>query len=266
MSSGIYKFQNTITNEVYIGQSVELEARYIRHRRDWIHGTTDFYQAIQQYGWNNFSYEVIEQCDSSQLNEREQYWIEYYDSYHNGYNMNRGGSRPNSINHNLIYDLFDTGYTPKEIAEKMSIGISTVYQSLNCYSPYLEQRPLNQYTIYQYDLQGLYLSEWSSCKEAGRVLNIDPAAIGKVLSGQRNSAGGFMWSKEKSITIKPVQKTSIPKIIYQYDLNNNFIKSFNSIAEAADEVHGDRSAIRRAACQGLKRSAYGFRWSFVNIV
>jgi hypothetical protein len=65
----------------------------------------------------------------------------------------------------------------------MSIGISTVYQSLNCYSPYLEQRPLNQYTIYQYDLQGLYLSEWSSCKEAGRVLNIDPAAIGKVLSG-----------------------------------------------------------------------------------
>lgn len=263
MSIGIYKFQNNITNEVYIGQSVELEARYIRHKRDWLNGTTDFYQAIQQYGWDCFSYEVIEYCDISELNEREQYWIKYYDSYYNGYNMNKGGSRPNSINHNLIYELFDNNYTPKQIADKMGIGLSTVYQSLNCYAPYLKQHNINSNVIYQYDLQGKFIDEWNSCKEAGRILNIDSASIGKVLDGQRNSAGGFLWSKEKAISIDPIRKTSIPKVIYQYDLNKNFIKSFNSIAEAAKEVCGDSSAIRRAASQGLSHSAYGFRWSFV---
>ena len=54
-------------------------------------------------------------------------------------------------------------------------------------------------------------------------------------------------------------------MVYQYDLKNNFIKSFNSVSEASEIVHGDASAIRRAAKQGLSRSAYGYRWSYVYI-
>ena len=99
MSIGIYKFQNLITQEVYIGQSINLEARYQRHKRDWVNGTTNFYKAIQKYGWNNFSYEVIENCLETELNEKEQFWVNYYDSYNNGYNMTLGGSNQHSVNH-----------------------------------------------------------------------------------------------------------------------------------------------------------------------
>lgn len=265
MSIGIYKFQNLITQEVYIGQSINLEARYQRHKRDWVNGTTNFYKAIQKYGWNNFSYEVIENCLETELNEKEQFWVNYYDSYNNGYNMTLGGSNQHSVSHQKIYELYDNGMSPIQIAKKLKIGTSTVYQSLNSYLPYINQERDLNYTIYQYDLEGNYIQSWNSCKEAGNNLNICASTIGKAISGKRKSAGGFQWNKQKFSKISPLLKTSLPKIVYQYDLKNNFIKSFNSVSEASEIIHGDASAIRRAARQGLSRSAYGYRWSYVYI-
>lgn len=49
------------------------------------------YRAFNRYGIQNFSIEQIEECDNSLLNEREVYWIKYYDSFNNGYNMTLGG-------------------------------------------------------------------------------------------------------------------------------------------------------------------------------
>ena len=155
--------------------------------------------------------------------------------------------------------------SPIQIAKKLKIGTSTVYQSLNSYLPYINQERDLNYTIYQYDLEGNYIQSWNSCKEAGNNLNICASTIGKAISGKRKSAGGFQWNKQKFSKISPLLKTSLPKIVYQYDLKNNFIKSFNSVSEASEIIHGDASAIRRAARQGLSRSAYGYRWSYVYI-
>lgn len=98
---GIYKFQNNINKKVYIGQSIRLEARYRGHYNNYKNSNlkdyqTKFYRALRKYGFDNFSYEIIEQSDfftKDELNEKEQYWIAYYDSYHNGYNSNCGGDR-----------------------------------------------------------------------------------------------------------------------------------------------------------------------------
>jgi len=49
------------------------------------------YKAFNKYGIENFTFEEIEQVDNSILDEREKYWIEYYDSYFNGYNSTLGG-------------------------------------------------------------------------------------------------------------------------------------------------------------------------------
>lgn len=90
---GIYKIENLITHHVYIGQSVDIITRWRRHKDDCKKGEKDYplYQAIRKYGIENFSFEVIEECLRSQLDEREQYWIKYYDSYYNGYNQTLGG-------------------------------------------------------------------------------------------------------------------------------------------------------------------------------
>ena len=86
---GIYKVTNKINGKVYIGQSVDIGRRWRQHMtaEDDIY----FHKAIQKYGVENFEWEVIEQCKKSELDEREIYWIEYYDSYNKGYNCTKGG-------------------------------------------------------------------------------------------------------------------------------------------------------------------------------
>ena len=264
MTSGIYKFQNLITQEVYIGQSVDIQERYKHHQREWLNGTTKLYQAIQQYGWDNFSHEIVEYCSIDQLNERERYWIDYYDSWHNGYNHNRGGSNKNSIDRQQIYDLYDEGLEPKEIAIKLDIGLSTTYQILNTYEPFVNKQEGNsdKFVIYQYSLTGEFIKKWSSCKEVQRELGISACSIGKVISGKRNSAGGYIWSKNPNLILQEKIQTSLPKTIYQYSLTGEYLAEFNSLAEASRAVSGYSSAIRRASNEGLNRSAYGYRWSF----
>lgn len=48
-------------------------------------------QAFEKYGKENFSVELIEEVPNSQLNDKEIYWIKYYNSYYYGYNMTPGG-------------------------------------------------------------------------------------------------------------------------------------------------------------------------------
>ena len=86
---GIYKVTNKINGKVYIGQSVDIGKRWRQHMtaEDDIY----FHKAIQKYGVENFEWEVIEQCKKKDLDEREIYWIEYYDSFNKGYNCTKGG-------------------------------------------------------------------------------------------------------------------------------------------------------------------------------
>ena len=86
---GIYKVTNKINGKVYIGQSVDIGRRWRQHMTAEV--DTYFHKAIQKYGVENFEWEVIEQCKKKDLDEREIYWIEYYDSFNKGYNRTKGG-------------------------------------------------------------------------------------------------------------------------------------------------------------------------------
>ena len=86
---GIYKVTNKINGKVYIGQSADIGRRWRQHMT--AEDDTYFHKAIQKYGVENFKWEVIEQCKKKDLDEREIYWIEYYDSFNKGYNCTKGG-------------------------------------------------------------------------------------------------------------------------------------------------------------------------------
>lgn len=100
---GIYKITNNINNKNYIGQSVDIEKRWKDHKTkyNWERENKKIlYLAFQKYGLENFSFSVIEECSIDQLNEREKYWIQYYNSYNgNGYNMTSGGESNGEDNH-----------------------------------------------------------------------------------------------------------------------------------------------------------------------
>lgn len=95
---GIYIIKNKINDLVYIGQSVDCQRRWFSHKYsaqtiDAQDHKTKIHLAMYKLGIENFYYEILEECDYNILNERETYWISFYDSYHNGYNSTPGGDQ-----------------------------------------------------------------------------------------------------------------------------------------------------------------------------
>lgn len=85
---GIYKITNQVNQKVYIGQSNDIKRRWSEHRSKYKIKNTELYQAMREFGIEKFTFEAIEECELSELNKREKYWINFYDSLNNGYNMN----------------------------------------------------------------------------------------------------------------------------------------------------------------------------------
>ena len=101
---GIYKFENKINGKIYIGQSINIEKRYKEHFYAHTNPNdkgynTKFYRALRKYGSENFTFEIIEK-DIEDLNSREEYWVQYYNSYKAGYNSNLGGDKVTENNEN----------------------------------------------------------------------------------------------------------------------------------------------------------------------
>lgn len=88
---GIYKITNKLNNKIYIGQSNNIQRRFSEHQTKGSISRIPVDVAIQKYGKENFSFEVIEECPLNELNEKESYWINYYNSITDGYNCSIGG-------------------------------------------------------------------------------------------------------------------------------------------------------------------------------
>lgn len=90
---GIYKITKISNGKSYIGQSNDIQRRFKEHQQKGASSRIPLDIAIQKYGISAFTYEVLEECPLNKLNEREQYWIAYYDTCNNGYNCSIGGEQ-----------------------------------------------------------------------------------------------------------------------------------------------------------------------------
>lgn len=92
--TGIYKITNQITGECYIGQAVSIQDRWKEHAKYGLGIDTPdgnkLYKNMQQYGLQNFSWEVLEECNKTQLDEKEAYYINIYQSKDFGLNTLAG--------------------------------------------------------------------------------------------------------------------------------------------------------------------------------
>lgn len=93
MSCGIYKITNLVNNKVYIGQSINIEKRWANEKSNSKRKNgKKLSEAFTQYGIENFSFEILEECPQEKLNEKEKYYISFYNSVEDGYNTTLGGS------------------------------------------------------------------------------------------------------------------------------------------------------------------------------
>ena len=91
---GIYKITNIVNNKSYIGISTDIEDRWCQHKSQYNwqrEKNKTLYQAFQKHGLENFTFEVLEECKITELSEKEKYYVNKYDTYHNGYNETAGG-------------------------------------------------------------------------------------------------------------------------------------------------------------------------------
>ena len=88
---GIYRITNKTNHKIYIGQSRDIRERMIQHVKSALEigsiAKTNLYKAMKEENIDNFTFEIIEECNLNELNDKEKYWIQFFQSNIYGYNM-----------------------------------------------------------------------------------------------------------------------------------------------------------------------------------
>ena len=229
MISGIYKITNKLNGHFYIGQSVNIQARFREHHFSGKHiedkdHNTPIHLAIYKYGWENFETEILEECSKDLLNEREIYWIEKLSATKNGnYNILLGGQ-----------DRIKFYEKPIEI----------------------------------YDLNGQYVRTVKSAAEAAKELGVSRDFVYQVLYKQRPTCGGHQLKfveDKKSVIKKFISRQGGSIAVNQiHPVTNEILATYISAAEASRVTGIDSSAITKV-CKGKLKTTKGYKWAYAEV-
>ena len=218
MNGFIYKITNNINGKCYIGKTTKtIEERFKEHLKESsLERAKDrpLYRAIQKYGKENFSIEMIEIVPLDFLSEKECYWIGYYHSYGDGYNATLGGDGKVLYDYDLIADMIKEKQSAKEIMEKIGCCRDLIRDiakklDLEVFVPetklQIEMKNSSK-KIKQFDLSRNYLRSFNSAAEAGKWLVSNGYAknytggvrshILDVCNRKRKTAYKFLWEFE----------------------------------------------------------------------
>ena len=121
-------------------------------------------------------------------------------------------------------------------------------------------------TVYQYDMNGNIIKVWRSASDIQRELGYNSRTISSCCNKTQYSHKGFVWSFNKIDEFNPNDYINPfgPKIVYQYDLNYNLIKKWDSITIAAKQNKTSTSSIS-GCCKGKYKTCKGYIWSYTEI-
>jgi hypothetical protein len=237
----IYKITNVLDGKVYIGQTMrKFEDRKKEHLKSFKDNKsqTVLIKAVLKHGVDNFNFEVVEECNNDQIDEKEIYYIKQYNSKApNGYNVRSGGrEKLNTTNSNR----------------------------------HTVAKP-----VYQYTIEGDFIKEFKSASQAALELNIHNTTISQCCRGERLSTGGFIWSRKKVDNFNNIEKIKIyhnrslennivtyVKNIYQFDLNGTLLNKYSSVKDASLATNISEQAIYKCLSKKNKISKRMYKWSY----
>lgn len=190
----IYIITNSINSKVYIGQTTQsLKDRWYGHcRKACSKNEADMHikRAILKYGKENFSINEIEKCKIEELDEKEIYYINLYNSYKNGYNRTKGGksgAKPLKLSQEQqesCIELYRLGFSLRELARKFNVNKATIKHMLEINN--LSIRTTRTYKLSQEDrLRIIEESFYISRKEIMSKWNISKSYLSQLLNGKR---------------------------------------------------------------------------------
>ena len=193
MRGFIYKITNKINSKSYIGQTIQnVKERFYQHCATKCNKAVSnmaIHRAIKKYGKSNFTVEVIEEIDSTNLNDRERYWIRYYDSYNNGYNSTKGGQDGIKLFKNLdtesIVREYKSGKSLREIGRLFNVDKQTIKDLLVRNN--INLRTTRTYKLSQKDREDIIkdLSLGLSRKEIISKWHISKGYLSQLINGYR---------------------------------------------------------------------------------
>ena len=205
----IYKITNDINNKIQVGKTeYSIDKRFKEHCRDSRKKQCEnrpLYRAINKYGIEHFHIELVEETDIPE--EREVYWIKYFNSYFDGYNATLGGDGKVTLDYDLVIDTYQKLQNVTLTANELNIASSTVTyilkgKNIPIVSSSEISRQKTSKMVNQYNLNGEYIQTFPSMMAAAAALgkitdkskNGASGHIADVCKGKRKSAYGFKWA------------------------------------------------------------------------
>lgn len=240
---GIYCITNNVNNKKYVGQTYDLKYRWNRHKSDLNcnrHHNKHLQSAWNKYGENSFTYSILEYCSIEILDDREIYWIYFYQSQNQtyGYNLADGGLGCRGYKH-----------TEEEIMKMRMIQ--------------------NPEPILQISLEGVILNEFVSAGEAGDYIGKESvSAIKRCCDGNKyKQAYGYIWIYKKDLPNFKLEDHittyATDTSVMQYSIDNTYIKTWDTAKQGAKDVDGNPSEILKV-CSGERKTYKGFIWKYTD--
>lgn len=213
MTGIIYKITNDINNKVYIGKTLSsIEKRFQEHKNDAKReekSNRPLYRAIRKYGIEHFFIEEIGKYPLDELEEKEIYWINYFQSYSNGYNATLGGDGKQIFDYDAIVQSYLSGKLVQEVAEEFNCCPDTVCAALKLakIDSHINANKKLSKKIVAKTLEGDYIKSFDSQMDAARwlqknnytqclTLKTIANVVGRVANGKRKNAYGLKWQNE----------------------------------------------------------------------
>ena len=247
----IYLINNKITQKKYVGQTKNnIYERWGRHILDAYRcarlnkKNSLFHEKIIEFSPENFEVTLLEQCSSKDVDEKERYWINYYDSYNNGYNSTLGGQDKEALN---------------DFRFKKGDPRQSIYS-------FQKGNKLGGKRIIQYSLSGEKINEFETAKDAAEYTHGCVTSIRKVCNLNGKTSGGFQWrwaeDNPPGPLFKPEKKMPDTKRkVVQKDKDNNIIKYWDNPQIAGSELNINPRCIIYC-CNKKQKTAGKFMWEF----
>lgn len=206
----IYKITNQINQKSYIGKTeyTNPQKRWSQHKKDADNPSRNhraLYKALNKYGIENFSFEIIEETNKPE--DRERYYIQLYNTYHDGYNETLGGDGASYLElpEQDICDFYISSQCLQYTVDHFGHDKETIKKVLHKYNiPIFDLsttfRKTHSQAVVQIDPKtDKIINIFSSVAEA-ELATGNGKHIGAVCSGNRKTTKGFKWKYLKDLT------------------------------------------------------------------
>lgn len=287
MTCGIYQIINNINGKGYIGQSRNIEKRWLAHKES----KEDYplYKAFRKYGVENFTFQILEECSIEDLNEKEKFYIK---TEHSEYNQTEGGdyqTAPQKLGNEIWKEIQmilledkEGKISHKELAEKYGVHKDTI-RDINVGRTWYNSNLVYPLRYSKFDPSNPKAKEkTATCPQCGKQKSKRSkvcrdcyiASFEKRRLQKETERKQKQLEKQEGREKQEKKRQEKNRLKYQQiDRKGIVINEFKSTVDAARYLvknnlasgknePGIRSHISEV-CKGKRKTAYGYHWKYL---